>query len=114
MEKNLFDKIISGLDQSIFYLTFYFQGEPYLHPGFTNMVKTAKSKKIYVSSSTNGHFLDGKNARSTVESGLDKLIISLDGTDPASYSSYRIGGSVPSSEIIRTIGNTAIPYAEKQ
>ena len=57
------------------------------------MIKTAKSKNIRVGTSTNGHYLSQENATSTVKSGLDKLIISLDGTDPDTYSSYRIGGS---------------------
>ncbi len=93
IEDSLFNKIISAVSGRLFFLTFYFQGEPYLHPGFTKMVKIAKLKKIRVSTSTNGHFLNSENANSTVQSGLDKLIISLDGTDPDTYSSYRIGGS---------------------
>ena len=91
--EDLFRRIISQLNKSIFYLTFYFQGEPYLHPGFTRMIKIARSGNIFVSTSTNGHYLGTENARSTVDSGLNKLIVSLDGTDQESYSSYRAGGS---------------------
>jgi radical SAM protein with 4Fe4S-binding SPASM domain len=57
------------------------------------MVRYAKSKKIYVSASTNGHFLTPENVKNTVGSGLDKLIISLDGTDQETYSQYRVGGN---------------------
>jgi radical SAM protein with 4Fe4S-binding SPASM domain len=57
------------------------------------MVKYAKSKNIYVSTSTNGHFLTPENVRSTLESGLDRLIISLDGTNAESYEQYRAGGN---------------------
>lgn len=38
--------------------------------------------------------LDNKNAKATVESGLDRLIISIDGTTQKSYQSYRIGGDL--------------------
>jgi len=91
--RDTFKKIIDQLSQELYYLTFYFQGEPYLHPGFHEMVSYVKSKKIYVSTSTNGHFLTETNAISTIKSGIDRLIISLDGTDQESYSSYREGGS---------------------
>ena len=93
IEEKLFNKILDVLTGKIFYLTFYFQGEPYLHPGFPNLVKAAKAKKVHITTSTNGHFLNQENANLTVHSGLDKLIISLDGTDPDTYSSYRVGGN---------------------
>lgn len=76
----------------LIYLTFYFQGEPFLHPGFIDMVNHASNQKIYTATSTNAHYLDSENARKTVESGLDRLIISIDGTSQETYESYRIGG----------------------
>lgn len=87
-----FKNIIDQLYPTLYYLNLSFQGEPYLHPQFTEMVKYARSKKIYVSSSTNGHFLTTEKARQTLESGLDNLIISLDGTDEDTYQIYRAGG----------------------
>jgi radical SAM protein with 4Fe4S-binding SPASM domain len=92
MDPELYRKIVDQCFSSIYYLNLYFQGEPYLHPRFTQMVRIAKLKKIYVSTSTNGHFLTAENAKATIESGLDKLIISLDGTDAESYEQYRVGG----------------------
>lgn len=72
----------------------YFQGEPYMNKSFFELVKTSVSKKIYTATSTNGHFLNDENARTTVESGLDRIVISLDGTDQESYSSYRKNGNL--------------------
>jgi radical SAM protein with 4Fe4S-binding SPASM domain len=89
----LFQNLIDQVSSTLYYLNLYFQGEPYIHPQFTEMVRIAKSKKIYVSTSTNGHFLTPENARTTLESGLDKLIISLDGTDAETYEQYRAGGN---------------------
>ena len=54
----------------------------------------AVSKKIYTATSTNAHYLNDENARKTVESGLDRLIISIDGTTQQTYESYRIGGQL--------------------
>jgi radical SAM protein with 4Fe4S-binding SPASM domain len=92
IEPARFKNIIDQLSPTLLYLNLSFQGEPYLHPQFTEMVKYARSKKIYVSSSTNGHFLTTEKARQTLESGLDNLIISLDGTDEDTYQIYRAGG----------------------
>jgi radical SAM protein with 4Fe4S-binding SPASM domain len=80
--------------KDLLYLTFYFQGEPYLHPEFLNMVRYAGHKKIYTSTSTNAHYLNDANAKKTVESGLDRLIISIDGTTQETYKAYRVGGQL--------------------
>lgn len=87
-----FEMILSKLPHQTFYLTLYFQGEPYLNRHFFNMVKLAKEKRMFVSTSTNGHFLDGESARNTIKSGLDKIILSLDGADAQTYLNYRRGG----------------------
>ncbi|MGC3948446.1 MAG: radical SAM/SPASM domain-containing protein [Chryseolinea sp.] len=94
LKQDLFENVIDQLAPTLNYLTFYFQGEPYLHPGFLNMVKYASGKGIYTATSTNGHYLKDESARATVESGLDRLIISIDGTSQDTYESYRIGGSL--------------------
>ncbi|HSN50748.1 MAG TPA: radical SAM protein [Bacteroidales bacterium] len=86
-------RIIDPLAKDLFYLNLYFQGEPYMHPDFFRLVKYAAGKGIFVSTSTNGHFLTPENVRQTLESGLNKLIISLDGTNQPSYEAYRKGGS---------------------
>ncbi len=94
LSADLFKQTIDELHQSLLYLTFYFQGEPYLHPAFLEMVQYAAAKKIYTSTSTNAHYLTDANARKTVESGLDRLIISIDGTTQETYQQYRIGGKL--------------------
>lgn len=92
MDARFFNKIIDQISQHIIYLTLYFQGEPYLNPGFFEMVRYARARKIYVATSTNGHYLDASAAEATVRSGLSRLIVSLDGTDQEAYSAYRKGG----------------------
>jgi radical SAM protein with 4Fe4S-binding SPASM domain len=94
LEKKFFQKTIDELKDKLIYLTFYFQGEPYLNPEFLPMVKYASDKKIYTFTSTNAHYLDDENARKTIESGLDKLIISIDGTTQEVYEQYRVGGKL--------------------
>jgi len=93
MDPAFFQNLIDQVSPTLYYLNLYFQGEPYIHPQFTEMVRVAKSKKIFVSTSTNGHFLTPENAKATLESGLDRLIISLDGIDAETYEKYRKGGN---------------------
>jgi radical SAM protein with 4Fe4S-binding SPASM domain len=94
LKEDFFRKTIDELHKEVFYLTFYFQGEPYINPDFLEMVKYAHSKGIYTSTSTNAHFLNEENARKTVESGLDRLIISIDGTTQETYEAYRKAGKL--------------------
>ena len=86
--------MIDELAPTTAYLTFYFQGEPYLNKDFLKMVRYSASKKIYTATSTNAHFLDDTKAEETVRSGLGRLIISIDGTDQEHYEAYRKEGSL--------------------
>lgn len=94
LQQDFFRSTIDQLHRDLFYLVFYFQGEPYLNPGFLEMVQYAGQKGIYTATSTNAHYLTSENARKTVESGLDRLIISIDGTTQEVYEQYRIGGKL--------------------
>lgn len=92
LDNQFFRQTIDELHKELLYLIFYFQGEPYLNTAFLDMVKYASSKGIYTATSTNAHYLTDANARKTVESGLDRLIISIDGTTQDVYTQYRVGG----------------------
>ncbi len=94
LRNDFFRETIDQLYKELFYLVFYFQGEPYLNPSFLEMVKYASSKKIYTATSTNAHYLTDENAKLTIESGLDRLIISIDGTTQDVYQQYRVGGKL--------------------
>lgn len=94
LDERLFTKVIDELKDTLTYLTFYFQGEPYLHPKFLSLVRYAADRRIFTSTSTNAHYLNDANARATIESGLDRLIISIDGTTQETYESYRVGGNL--------------------
>jgi radical SAM protein with 4Fe4S-binding SPASM domain len=94
LQKDFFRQTIDQLSKELLYLVFYFQGEPYLNPSFLDMVKYASEKGIYTATSTNAHYLTEENARKTVESGLDRLIISIDGTTQDVYQQYRVGGKL--------------------
>ena len=94
LQTDFFRKTMNELADRLLYLYFYFQGEPYLNPQFLEMVKYASDRGIYTVTSTNAHFLNEENAQKTVEAGLDRIIISIDGTTQETYESYRIGGKL--------------------
>ena len=94
LQADFFRNTIDELYRDISYLIFYFQGEPYLNTQFLEMVKYASSKNIYTATSTNAHYLNDSNSKQTIESGLDRLIISIDGTSQETYEQYRIGGEL--------------------
>lgn len=94
LDVDLFKNTIDQSYKSSSYLLLYFQGEPYLHPNFTELVNYASTKGLYTATSTNAHYLTEENARKTIESGLDRLIISIDGTTQETYQSYRVGGKL--------------------
>jgi radical SAM protein with 4Fe4S-binding SPASM domain len=94
LENGLFTKLLNQLGPELTYLTFYFQGEPFLNPKFLHMVSEAAKNKVYTSTSTNAHYLKDDVARKTVESGLHRIIISIDGTSQDTYENYRIGGQL--------------------
>jgi len=90
MDLGLFDKLITELEKVLYYTTLNFQGESTMHPKFFSFL--VKSRKLRTVLSTNGHFLTPEFAEKIVRSGLNKLIVSLDGMDQETYSAYRRGG----------------------
>ena len=63
LEGDLFKRTIDELSDTLLYLIFYFQGEPYLHPHFLDLVGYAAKKGIYTATSTNAHYLTDANAK---------------------------------------------------
>ena len=94
LQEKVFTSVIDELAPILTNLTFYFQGEPYLNPRFLEMVDYASDKNVFTSTSTNAHYLNDEQARKTVESGLDRLIISIDGVSQETYEQYRVGGQL--------------------
>ncbi len=94
LDMNTYKNALDQVGPALTYLTLYFQGEPFLNPSFLEMVAYASQKKIYTATSTNAHYLDNSNCKNTIESGLDRLIISMDGITEESYKKYRIGGQL--------------------
>lgn len=94
IEPELFHKIIDQLHKELIYLNLFFQGEPLLNKKLPELIRYANSKNIFTALSTNAQLLNGEQAKALVESGLGKIIISIDGTTQEVYENYRRGGKL--------------------
>lgn len=94
LDLSLHREMLNQLRKHTFYINYYFQGEPFLHPQFLELIKEAKRNKIYTATSTNAHFINTNVAEEIVDSGLDRLIISIDGLTQKTYENYRINGEL--------------------
>lgn len=94
IDTDFHEQILREIHPTVFYINYYFQGEPFLHPQFLALIRQAKRYNIYTSTSTNAHFIDDKKAEEIVTSKLDRLIISIDGATQETYENYRIHGQL--------------------
>ncbi|MBI4427758.1 MAG: SPASM domain-containing protein [Ignavibacteriales bacterium] len=89
-----YKKLIDELGDRSFLVQLYFQGESYLNPRFFDMIAYAERFNLFTETSTNAHFLTDENCRKTIEAGLDRLVISIDGTTQDVFEKYRVRGSL--------------------
>jgi radical SAM protein with 4Fe4S-binding SPASM domain len=94
MSNAVWHRALSEVAKSAWVIQFYFQGEPLLNKDLPQMIREAHEAGLYTIVSTNAQALTPELAQALVASGLDRIIISMDGLTQESYSAYRIGGSV--------------------
>ena len=88
--KNIIDQI-KGHVKSI---SLYNFGEPFLNKELLSMIRYAKRCGMHITTSTNGEFFTSRQfCLELVKTGLDHLIISLDGTDQEALDKYRKGSN---------------------
>ncbi len=92
MEFVVFQKIIDEIKEKSLMVVLWNQGEPYLHPEFSKMVQYAADNGLFTLVSTNAN-LD-LEAEKIIASGLDSMIISLDGVTQKTYNKYRVNGEL--------------------
>ena len=66
-------------------------GEPLTHPGAAGFISAAHGKGKYTELITNGTMLRQKTSAALLESGLDRLWVSMDGFNRSTYENIRIG-----------------------
>lgn len=91
MDYDLYTRVIDEVRNRILMVLLWNQGESFLHKRFLDMVRYASDAGLYTLVSTNGHYFSDPEA--VVRSGMDSIIISLDGATADTYKEYRIGGN---------------------
>lgn len=88
-------KIIDeGAENGLYGIKFNYFGEPLMNPKLPELIKYAKNKGIIdVMINTNGVLLNEKMSRKIIESGLDKLFISVDSPNKEHYEKIRSGAN---------------------
>ena len=64
-------------------------GEPLMFPDFDDLVRAVDPQKFYITSDTNGWYLDDSRARHLKSIGLDKIQLSLDSLSATDHDNFR-------------------------
>lgn len=89
-----FQRLVDQITPWCYLLELYNWGEPFLHPGIFEMISYAHRRKLLVRLSSNLNHFSEELAQKTVQSGLDVIIVSVDGATEASYQKYRRRGKL--------------------
>ncbi len=96
MDMELFRHILDQFDENnrLWGVKFSYRGEPLLHDGIPEMIRYAKSRGVLdIYFNTNAMLLTEDKCRQIIEAGLDRISISLDGTEKEAYEAVRIGAN---------------------
>lgn len=96
MSYELFEKIVLQIKDFADVIQLYWVGEPLLHPKIFDMIAYCKmNSRAKIILSTNGSLLTEDNCKKLINSGLDKLIISMDAADSNEvYNAIRTCGDI--------------------
>jgi len=73
-------------------------GEPLVHPHLVEMIGSAHTLGLETELITNAQLLDACVARGLVEAGLDRIVVSVDGTSTAALSRIRPGAELETTK----------------
>jgi len=95
MNFETFKKCIEPLKEYLFQISLYDEGEPFLNPELELMVAYARKLNISTCISSNLSLrITDQKINNIISSGLDHLVVAIDGTTQEVYEKYRKGGSL--------------------
>jgi len=105
MTKATFKRVVRQLSELASGATVNFSGygEPMTHPRFFEFLGQTKKAGLSAEVVTNGTFLDRKVCRKFIDTGLDKLIVSIDGVSSSSTEGLHSGTFSQVAERLRTL-----------
>jgi MoaA/NifB/PqqE/SkfB family radical SAM enzyme len=87
---HMFEHLLDEVGDYLFFVDFFNWGEPLLNTHIEDFIRLAAAKKIVSSMSTNLSLpLTDERIRRIVTSGLNEILVSLDGASPDTYATYR-------------------------
>jgi radical SAM protein with 4Fe4S-binding SPASM domain len=114
LKPEIFEKFVDEIKETGFYIQLFFQGEPFINKNLGRMIDYARTNNMYVSISTNGHFINKNNVDEVLKHAPDKLIYSVDGLDEKTYQNYRVGGTFKEAdEGLRILINRKMELKQK-
>lgn len=90
-----FKKVIDDTHKYVKEIILWNYGEPFINKNILPMIRYAADHKIYVITSTNGHFFhDDSYCEEIVRSGLHRMILAIDGATQDTYEKFRRSGNL--------------------
>ena len=90
---DIYEKFMDGAAPYLLYAILWSWGEPLLNPDIYRMIESASRRNVLTITSSNLNHFGEDHAREMVASGLDAIIVALDGTNPETYARTRPGGT---------------------
>jgi radical SAM protein with 4Fe4S-binding SPASM domain len=87
-----FKNIIDRKKSYLYNIEMYGWGEPFLNKEIYKMIKYAKKNRIFVRISSHFNNISYQNVDEIIDSGLDFIILSIDGASQETYQKYRRNG----------------------
>jgi MoaA/NifB/PqqE/SkfB family radical SAM enzyme len=107
MDVTVFRRLVDEAGPYLDRIAFWNWGEPFLHPNLMEMVGYSRQWPAWLQLCTNGHFFTNHRlTKEVVESGLNQLIVSMDGSTSESIQKYR-GQNADLARILTGIENLA-------
>ena len=108
LDYEVYERFMKAAGPYLLYVILWSWGEPLLNRDLYRMVGLANSLGVSTVTSTNMLVFDREQAREMVESGLDVLIVAIDGAKAETYECLRPGGSFEDA-----VGNLRILLEER-
>jgi MoaA/NifB/PqqE/SkfB family radical SAM enzyme len=89
-----FKKVIDEMAPYAYEVNLHNWGESLLHPNIFEMIEYVASKNVATNMSTNFNLVTDEKIDKLIRSGLEYLILSIDGTTNETYKKYRVRGNL--------------------
>lgn len=96
MTRQTYDRLLAGMREmrTVRSVAYWGIGEPLMHPEIVRMVHSAHEIGLQTELITNAQLLDESLAAGLVDAGLDRIVVSLDGTTSAALAANRPGSKL--------------------